>query len=281
MSRLMRVMVPGVFLVGAGCSIIPDIPGDYSLPINEILQHVACELRDAFTELRYINSPSFKATNWLIGISLTPKADRELIAGAGLTGKNTTDSKRTYFNTWSLGSSPAGQLDAKGTRNASVVYKIHSRDLFNPKKFLVACENLSPSYSVLAQHLGIHKWLVRTVTEKDRSVGGLASLETPTFTSEIFIKFTGSGTFTYNFPLGTDFASLSGTYDLDETLTIGLTPDQVKSVLIVQTLPTGGNFQDRPPDRVETLSRVDSQSKLDTLLTQQQIIEKLSNLQRR
>lgn len=280
MRVLMRAMVLGIFVASTGCNIIPDIPDDYTLPINQILQHASCELRDAFVELRYRNSPSFKATDWLIGLSLVPKADREVIAGAGLTGKNTTDTKRTYFNTWSLGSSPAGQADAKGTRNASVVYKIHSRDLFDPKKFLVDCNNLSPSSSVLAQHLGIHKWLVRTVTEKDLSVGGLASLESPTFTSEIFIKFTGSGTFTYNFPLGTDFASLSGNYDLDETLTIGLTPDQVKSVLFVQTLPTGGNFKDHPPDRVEKLSRVDSQSKLDTLLTQQQIIDKLSNLPR-
>jgi len=112
------------------------------------------------------------------------------------------------------------------------------------------------------------------------SVGQLASLDNPTFTSEIFVKFTGSGSFTYNFPLGTDFGSLSGSYDLDETLTIGLTADPTKSVLFVQTLPNGGNFQDRPPDQVVTVSRVDPQAKLDSLLYQQQVIEKLSNLPR-
>lgn len=264
-------------LLLANCSTIPDLPDDFYLPIRQILLHATCELRKAFIDLNDPKYKSFGAPNWLVAVSLTPKADRQITAGAGLTGKSTIDPKRVYFNLWALGSTgaPGAQIDVKGHREGYVSFSIHSRDLINEAKFPIYCEESTPAYHALSQNLGIKDWLVRNVQAKDYTVGALAKLDKPTFTSQIYVKYSGNGSFTYTFPLGTDFASLSGNYILDEQLSIALTPDPPPSTLSVRTLPPGGQFETRKPDIVVYPSSVDPQSRLDQI----QLEQTLRNLQ--
>ncbi|MCP3389778.1 hypothetical protein NLM27_13450 [Bradyrhizobium sp. CCGB12] len=258
------------------------MPDDTSLPVREILQHTACELRYAFVRLSAPQYSSFKANKWLVAIKLSPKMDSEINGGVGSTGKSTTLSAAKYFNNWTFGSvgSPGGAVDAKGTRDVSITFKTSSKELIsNPKNQLI-CPVDSPRAHVLTEHLGIGEWLIRLVEAKDTAMGSLAKLDSPTYSSQIFVKFSGNGSFTYSFPFGTAFGALSGSYDMDETLLITLSPDTSSSgTLVVQTLPVGGNFKDGP-DRVTVTSRVNAQEKLDTTTNQQSIINAIRNLPR-
>lgn len=260
-----------------GCTTIPDIPNDYSLPINEILRTSACELRTAFIDLSSDEYRSFGAANWLLAVTLTPKTNREVTAGVGLTGRNTSDAGRTYFNIWALGSTgaPGAQFNLKGHRDSAVSYNIHSRDLLDPSRFPLHCNKSSPAYHALSEHLGVGEWLKRTIAAKDAALGSLAKIDKPTYSSQIYVKFTGNGSFTYTFPLGTNFASASGSYDLDETLSIALTPDPPKEVIRVQTLPSGGVFGVGKETVLLSRSNVDPQARLDQI----QLEQTLRNLQ--
>ncbi|MEY9706506.1 hypothetical protein ABIF50_009067 [Bradyrhizobium diazoefficiens] len=274
------VVASGVWI--GGCSIIPPTPDDTSLPVREILQHTACELRYAFVKLSEPQYASFKANKWLVAIKLSPKTDSEINGGVGSTGKSTTLSAARYFNNWALGSvgAPGGAVDAKGTRDVSITFKTSSKELIsNPRNQLI-CPVDSPRAHVLTEHLGIGEWLVRLVEAKDTAMGSLAKLDSPTYSSQIFVKFSGNGSFTYTFPFGAAFGALSGSYDMDETLLITLSPDTTSSgTLVVQTLPVGGNFKDGP-DRVTVISRVNAQEKLDNTTNQQSIINAIRNLPR-
>ncbi|MBR0867882.1 hypothetical protein ACFLEY_08565 [Bradyrhizobium sp. YCK136] len=225
---------------------------------------------------------SFKANKWLVAIKLSPKTDSEINGGVGSTGKSTTLSAARYFNNWALGSvgAPGGAVDAKGTRDVSITFKTSSKELIsNPRNQLI-CPVDSPRAHVLTEHLGIGEWLVRLVEAKDTAMGSLAKLDSPTYSSQIFVKFSGNGSFTYTFPFGAAFGALSGSYDMDETLLITLSPDTTSSgTLVVQTLPVGGNFKDGP-DRVTVISRVNAQEKLDNTTNQQSIINAIRNLPR-
>jgi hypothetical protein len=259
---------------------VPPMPDDTSLPVREILQHTACELRYAFLRLSEPRYTSFKANKWLVAIKLSPKLDSEINGGVGYTGKSTTLSAAKYFNNWALGSigAPGAAVDVKGTRDVSITFKTSSKELIsNPKNQLI-CPVDSPRAHVLTEHLGIGEWLMRLVEAKDTAMGSLATLDTPTYSSEILVKFSGNGNFTYTFPFGTAFAALSGSHDMDETLLITLSPDTSSGgTFVVQTLPVGGNFKDGP-DQVTVTSRVNAQEKLDNTTNQQSIINEIRNL---
>lgn len=275
-----RTLLFGVFMFTASCSIIPPVPDDFSLPIREILQHSACELRAAFVELSKPEYASFKASKWKIAVKLTPKTDADINGGLGLTGKSTSIAGAKYLNNWALGSVglPGGFVDAKGSRVAAITFKMSSKELLsNPKNQLI-CPVASPRYHVLAEHLGIGEWLVRLVRDKYYAVGSLANLDSPTYSSQIVVKFAANGNFTYSFPFGTNFATIAGYYNLDETLDITLTPDDGGGKILVQTLPKGGKFTDQPPDLVALPSLANADQKLDTTLNQQGIINAIKNL---
>jgi hypothetical protein len=275
------VSVLGYALLVSSCSIIPDPPNNYALPIEDILHNTTCELRGAFIDLNlYRQFAAFKANNWLIGLTLSPKTDKEITGGVGLTGKSTSGTSPKFFNSFAVGTAavPGALGDVKGTRNASITYTVHSRDLLNVEKFPLVCDPNSTNYNVLAQHLGIREWLIRTVLAQYDTVGSLAKLDKPTFSSEIFVKFTGGGNFTYNFPFGTDFASLVGSYDEDITFSIALTTDTQMQTLVVQSLPTGGVFGSPSPQPIAAVVNVGAQSRLDQIEAQQQIVNQLKNI---
>lgn len=260
------------------CSFIPPVPDDTTLPIQEILHHAACELQYAFHELAKPDYASFNASKWLVALKLTPKFDSDVAAGAGYTGKSTSISGARYFNNWALGSlgAPGANVEAKGTRNAAVTFKMSSKDLLNPKNRHL-CPLQSPRAHSLTQHLGIGEWLVRLVQARDMTAS-FVKLDTPTYSSEIFVKFSGNGNFTYSFPFGTNFGALSGYYDLDETLEITLSPAPDDKIS-VQTLPRGGVFTDGPT-RVPVGSAVSAEQKLDDAANQQSLLNAIKNIPR-
>jgi hypothetical protein len=279
-TRLLRQISAICFCVSiASCSIIPDIPDDSNLPVQQILQYTACELRSAFIELNSTKYSGFNAASWQVAVTLTPKVDRELTAGLGLTGKSTSNSKILTFTNFAV-SGPGLQYDTKGTRNATAVYNFTSKNLIDTKKYPLKCDSNSSAYNELAKNLGVKEWLIRAVAAKDGAVGLLATFDKPTYSSEIFIKYSGNGTFTYNVPLGTDFASLAGSYDTDETLAIALTSVPKSTVIVAQTLPIGGQFGNGPPTTIVIPSRIEGPTKLDSLETEQNIINSINGLQR-
>jgi hypothetical protein len=257
-------------LMAGGCGAVPDMSPDYALPVREIIRHTICELRFALQDVAR-DYPSFGAKKWAIGITLTPKVDTEFSARAGLTGKSTSVTKQ-FFNTWAVGSSPGAQLYSKGHRDGSVAFSVRSAALLDEKKYPVACDTQSAHYHALLAHLGIRDWLARTAatTEAD-DIGKLTKIDKPTYNSQIVIKMDGSGNFTYNFPLGTDFGGLMASYQSDQSLAIAFTPappDQRP----VKTLPEGAPYVSGHDDK--SISP-DAQSRLDLL----QLEQVLRNLQ--
>ena len=54
------------------------------------------------------------------------------------------------------------------------------------------------------------------------------------------MKFNGSGSYTFTFSAGTDLATLSGYYQLQETLNVNLIAKTPTKEIVAVTLPPGG-----------------------------------------
>ncbi len=159
------------------------------------------------------------------------------------------------------------QVYAKGHRDGSITYNIRSKILLT-KDFPIACDRESASYHTLAQNLGIQKWFERTVYLED-GVMQVARIDKPAFNSQITIKFSGNGSYTYTFPYGTDLASLGGSYNVDELLSIAMVQAPDKESVEVVTLPSEGVFRPKKPVTVTTQAPLDAQYRLDQLQTEQ------------
>jgi hypothetical protein len=122
-----------------------------------------------------------------------------------------------------------------GSRTGSVDFKFDSAALIKDTK--LPCDQETPSYHSLTKHLGIRNWLYRAA---DAMILTDSSIDNPSFSADVTIKFSGTGSWTYTFPPGTDLLSLSGYYQLDEGLTITFTAKTKVSVVKVVTLPVGG-----------------------------------------
>jgi hypothetical protein len=139
------------------------------------------------------------------------------------------------------------------------------------------CEYASPSYHVLAQYLGIREWLGRSVDAM--YVTGTAELDKPTYDSDITIKFSANGSYTYTFPAGTDLASLSGSYSVDEQLNITFAPLNTTPPFTVVTLPRGGKgFEPNSAAPISTTAVENAQVRTD-LIRIEQSIRKLPSTQ--
>jgi len=89
----------------------------------------------------------------------------------------------------------------------------------------------------LTKSIGIEEWLIRSV---DASVVSHSKIDKPSFSSEVFMKFNGGGSYTYNFPPGTDLVTLSGYYQLDEILNVNLVAKTPVVRITAVTLPPNG-----------------------------------------
>jgi hypothetical protein len=95
-------------------------------------------------------------------------------------------------------------------------------------------------------------------------------LDKPTYNNGITITVDTTGTFTYNYPFGTNFLNAMGSYKLDESVAIAFTAEDVKKTVQVRMLPSGAQYSSVSvaPSAVTTAAK----SRLDTLGLQQQII---------
>ena len=210
-------LMMAIYLVG--CSIIPQIPHESQLPVGEIVLNATCDLKFALEHLDQRKFARFKARFWLISIALLPKVDAEVAVGAGYSGKSSSVSP-AYLSTWVIGAAPGIQVDSKGERSSAVTYKINSADLIDDKQ--LDCYNSSPTFNALTNNLGVQDWLVRTAIALNSNP--VATVDSPTYNSEITIKFNGDGSYSYAFPFGGALASASGNYSVDEQLQISMTP---------------------------------------------------------
>lgn len=274
MPNWQRACVLSTFLPLSGCVTVPDLPPDAALPIREILLHSACELRDAFRSLyapEYARLKSFKPDRWLISITLQPRVDANLVAGGGLTRKSTTQplSVKSLI-TWAVGP-PGVQLDAKSWRSGNITYTIKSPDLIRDTE--LPCYKDTLHYHALTRNLGVGEWLRRTIAATDSTT--VAQVDKPTYTSNITIKFSANGSYSYAFSLGSDQAALSGFYQMDEQLSILMTQLPAEKKFTVVTLPTGEKFWSRKEAlvgaRAEAVVVEEAKSRLDTIQLEQAI----------
>jgi hypothetical protein len=245
--RVLASVVAGVTcsVMVAACAIMPAVPTDSEFPIKEILRYTACELRTGYQDL-YKRYPNFNASAYAIAVSMQPKIDRELTGNIGLTGKSNLTST---FNSWTIGAfgaggAPGAGIDVRGHQDGKVTYNVKSSQFVDPKHPLeLDCENWSPAYPTLVSNLGIRDWLYRSAYASGDELVKLTSVDSQIYTSEIYVLYRAGGTFTYNFPLGTDFASLGAQQYLDEFLAITITYVAPKKTIRVVTLPSGGQWE--------------------------------------
>ncbi|WP_315755841.1 MULTISPECIES: hypothetical protein [unclassified Bradyrhizobium] len=234
-------MIAAIAASLGACSVIPDLPDEFEMPVQGILHNAVCELHWAFEDLSDPNRfPNFKADQWAAAISLSPKVDVELSARLGLTGKSTTDPKILRYVTWTLGTSPGLEYDVKGHRDGSASFSLHSSQLLFRNGFnLPNCDRPGPDAFESRQFLGVQRWLERLIPQQGTGLDLLTNPDKPVFNSQIIIKYDGGyGGPTWFIPNGTTVsATFFGSRIRDETLSIAFTPDPKK--IHVNTLPTG------------------------------------------
>ena len=218
------------------CAVIPDVPPDFALPVRAIVAQASCELKDAFIIIDTTPElKKFKAKQWSVSISLLPRTEVGLNASGGLTRRSLTNPLR--FTTWGL-TGPGVSLDDKGIRSSGITYNFASGTLMTDKTLV--CPPDYPSIHVLAQNLGVGRWLFRSA--ETLSVAESLSADKPNYNSEITIKLQANGTYTYTFPAGIDLASFGGYYSLDEQLNISMVPIADTKTLTVTSLPNSQQY---------------------------------------
>lgn len=236
MSSIAKAAVVAFGCSISACTVVPDIPPDWALPMKEILLHAACELRAALIGLDGRTNPDqFDARGWKIKVTLNPKVEADARPGAGLTRKVPSVPGALKFGTWVVGANNGVEADLRGQKFSSVDFKFDSETLI--KEVELPCDQETLSYHSLTKQLGIREWLYRSA---DAMVLTRSAIDAPSFTADVYIKFGGSGSYTYTFPPGTDLASLGGYFQLQETLTINFTAKAKVDKFTVISLPRGG-----------------------------------------
>lgn len=230
-----RLRASVLALTCSGCAIMPDLPPDWALPTREILLHSACELQRALKTFDTTPPPRpFNPRLWTVKISLNPKVDADIQPGAGLTRRHPVITGVARFSNLVLGGGNGLQLDMKGQRTGNLDFVLESGDLMDASQ--LNCQWETPHYHSLTKQIGIADWLVRSV---DAAIATGSSIDKPSFSSDVFIKFGGNGSYTYTMPIGTDLLTLAGYYQMQQTLNINLTAKNPR--LNVVTLPLGGD----------------------------------------
>jgi hypothetical protein len=161
--------------------------------------------------------------------------DADIQPGAGLTRKNPFVGTPTRFVTWVVGAGSGYTLEMKGERTGSIDFGFDSATLIDDRKLL--CDRQSLSYHSLTKTLGIRDWLNHSVDAMNLTG---ATIDKPSFSSDVFIKFNGNSNYTYTYPPGSQLLTLGGYYQLQETLNINLTAKPRAEKIVAVTLPVGG-----------------------------------------
>jgi hypothetical protein len=139
----------------------------------------------------------------------------------------------------------------RGTRTGNLDFVFDSAKL---RRDDLGCQYEPFLLHSLTKSIGIEDWLIRSVTA---SVVSHSKIDKPSFSSEVFMKFSGSGSYAYTFPPGTDLVTLSGYYQLDEILNVNLIAKTPIVKITAVTLPPNGKaFEPRGtllPSVVNTL----------------------------
>lgn len=67
----------------SACSIVPPMPPDFALPMQEILLRTACELQEALISLDTPEYRRFKPHLWSISVQLLPRVDTGVAVSGG------------------------------------------------------------------------------------------------------------------------------------------------------------------------------------------------------
>lgn len=266
MTAFRGICVAVLVASSGACAVIPEVPPDFALPVRAIVAQTACELRDAFIALdTTAEFKRFKAKQWLVTITLLPRTEVDLTASGGFTRRSLNNPVR--FATWTL-SGPGVQLDDKGIRSSGISYNFISGTLMADRTLV--CPPDYPSIHMLAQHLNVGRWLFRSADAL--SVAASLSADKPVYNSQITIKLAANGAYTFTFPAGTDLASFSGNYSLDEQLNISMAPIADKETIRVTSLPLGKQYRSPVTSTVQVdaaQNRLDIQG-LETAIRQLQ-----------
>jgi hypothetical protein len=236
MRAILRATLLAMTYGATACAVVPDLPPDWALPMQEILLHTTCELQQAIRELDgRTNRNQFDARGWTIVVTLNPKVDLDIAPGAGLTRRVPTVGG-TRFTNWVVGAGNGLTLDMKGNKTGSVNFKFDSAALIFDNN--VPCESETLSYHSLTKYLGIREWLFRSAGAM--SLTG-SKIDSPSFSADIFINFAGGNSYTYIFPGATDLVTLGGFFKLQETLNINFIAKPKADRFDVVTLPEGGD----------------------------------------
>src|SRR5438045_7486504 len=121
MAVVTRVAITATLGVSlGGCVIMPDLPPDWALPMQEILVHSACELQWALRDIDHrVAKSRFDAHNWKIAVTLNPKVDADIQPGAGLTRKDPFSSGVQRFSTLVLGTGNGVTAELRGQHTGS------------------------------------------------------------------------------------------------------------------------------------------------------------------
>jgi hypothetical protein len=220
-----------------GCAIMPDLPPDWALPQSEVIHHSACEIQTALRFFDRYPPPKsvFVARNWTIRLSLNPKVDADIVPGAGLTRRQPTKSTATRFANLVVGSGNGITAELRGDRTGNLDFVFDSAKLIDDDS--LDCANEPFSLHSLTKSIGIGEWLTNSI---NAAVLTHSSIDKPSFSTEVYTKYSGAGSYTYTFPAGTDLGSLSGYYQLDETLNINFAAKTPSVKISAKTLPPGG-----------------------------------------
>jgi len=260
----------------SGCGIAPDLPNEAEMPVQDILTHAVCELRESFGYFKNNGAsyPNFKADEWAISITLDPKVDTDLSLKFGMLGKSTIRPAPVHYATWTLGSTPGVEFDSKGHREGSVAFPLTSAKLLelkNPKdptsgyKYPLVCSDDHVLEFNLTRHLGIQEWLERVIPQG--YAGAIATLDKPTYTTELITKFdAGAAGPTFYARYLTYNGSAYGSWTADVILTVLLTP-QPKQVA-VKTLPEGTPIAKSAAAPLKHAVSEDSLQRLDQIQTE-------------
>ena len=239
------------------CAVVPPVPPDFALPIRAIIAQSVCELRDAFVDIeKKPQFDRFQARHWLVTIAIVPRADTDIGLSGGLTRKHVNDSVRAV--TWALGG-PGVSVNDKGIRSTGVNFNFKSGPLMDDRE--LQCPPEYPSVHVLAQHLGVGQWLIRSA--EALRISKALTIDKPVYNTQITIRFAANGTYTYSFPAGADVAAAGASYGLDEQLNISMAPIDPPKQLVVVSLPNGQTFSEEAP--VSRIQVESAQDRLDLL----------------
>jgi len=219
------------------CAIMPELPADWAMPEQEILHHSACEVQSALRYLAEFPPPKsvFVAANWTVKITLNPKVDADIAPSAGLTRKVPTRANPVRLTSLVLGGANGATAEAKGERTSNLDFVFDAGKLIKDKT--LDCEHEPFALHSLSKKIGIEDWLIRSV---EAATVTHSQIDKPSFSADVFMKFSGSGGYTYTFPAGTDLLGISGYYQLDETLNVNLTAKPSTKTVTAVTLPLGG-----------------------------------------